>query len=122
MLGTLRRSSGFTDSVSYNSLYDKYRAVANECKQAILDYDIACEMRVLEANNLGAFYRFVNGKMGRRSGIAPLLDASGCLQYSDQMKADLLNEFFFRCSRKTTADCRISNPEFLPTILAYVTL
>ena len=33
MLGTLRRSSGFTDSVSYNSFYDKYRTVANECKQ-----------------------------------------------------------------------------------------
>ena len=73
----------------------KYRLTANECKQAILNYDIACEERIIKANNLGAFYRFVSNKMGRKSGFAPLLDQNGCFQCADQTKANLLNQYFY---------------------------
>ena len=66
-----------------------------------------CEERVLGANNLGAFYRFVNSKMGRTNGIAPLLDPMGNLLLSDQEKADLLNNYF--CSVFTDDNGRLPN-------------
>ena len=66
-----------------------------------------CEERVLGANNLGAFYRFVNSKMGRMNGIAPLLDPMGNLLLSDQEKADLLNNYF--CSVFTEDNGRLPN-------------
>ena len=64
------------------------------CKQTILDFDVEIENRILKANNLGAFYRFVNNKLGSRGGIAPLYDSAGTLLVSDSDKADLLNTFF----------------------------
>ena len=60
-----------------------------------MNYDIACEERILKANNLGKNFRFVNNKIGRKSGIAPLFDQNGCFQCSDQAKADLLNQYFY---------------------------
>ena len=94
-LSSLRLSDSSTSSLNADELFDKYRRVANECKQAILNYDIACEERILKANSLGKFFRFVNNKIGRKSGIAPLLDQNGCFQCSDQAKADLLNQYFY---------------------------
>ena len=91
------RTSRSSDQASSSTdlLYESYRRVAGECKQAILDYDIACEKRILDANNRGAFFRYVNSKIGRPNGIAPLLDPSGVLICDDQAKANLLNEYFF---------------------------
>ena len=68
--------------------------VSRECKQAVLNFDIDRENKILEANNLGAFYKFVNKKLASPSGIAPLHDASGNSLTSDQDKTNLLNEYF----------------------------
>ena len=95
------------NSARTTDLFNKYKLVANECKQAILNFDSMCEERVLGANNLGAFYRFVNSKMGRMNGIAPLLDPMGNLLLSDQEKADLLNNYF--CSVFTEDNGRLPN-------------
>ena len=48
----------------------------------------------MEANNLGAFYRFVNNKLSAKTGIAPLFNPAGTLLSSDSDKADLLNDYF----------------------------
>ena len=79
-----------------DELKNRYTYVSMICKQAILDFDVEIENRILKANNLGAFYRFVNNKLRSRGGIAPppLYDSAGTLLVSDSDKADLLNTFF----------------------------
>ena len=81
-------------AVNTPDLKEKYRKIALECKQAILNFDIQRENNILEANNLGAFYKFVNKKLSSCRGIAPLYDPSGNLIVSDIDKACLLNEYF----------------------------
>jgi hypothetical protein len=72
----------------------KYVKIANECRLAILNFDKEREERILKANNLGAFYNFVNGKLSSRSGIAPLETHHGHLATSDLEKAEILNNYF----------------------------
>ena len=52
-------------------LFSKYYKLVNECKLAIFKFDSTQEEKILEANNLGAFYKFVNNKIGNKSSIAP---------------------------------------------------
>ena len=76
------------------SLFLKYRNIANECKLEIIKFDTQREDKLISANNLGAFYRFVNNKIGDRSGIAPLKNNENTLITLDCDKANLLNEYF----------------------------
>ena len=76
------------------ALFAKYRTVANECKLEILKYDTLKEQKILDAQNLGAFYKFVNRKIGNQSGVAPLKDDKLNLITSDIDKANLLNAYF----------------------------
>ena len=75
-------------------LHNKYKQIAKECCDAILKFDIDRENRMLQTNNLGVFYKFVNNKLNNRSGIAPLKDAHGNLLMNDDEKAVLLNIYF----------------------------
>ena len=77
-----------------HELKNAYFKVSHECKIEILNFDIGRENKLLEANNLGAFYKFVNKKLSSKTGIAPLLDSSGNLTVSDSERANLLNEYF----------------------------
>ena len=56
-------------------------------------YEQNCESRVVDADNIGAFYRFVNVRLGNKTGISPLHDASGNIVLDDCSKADLLNNY-----------------------------
>ena len=82
-----------------------YIDVANKCKLEILNFDIEREYRILQANNLGAFYKFVNSKLSSKSGIAPLYDKFDNLVTPDGDKANLLNEYFY--SVFTKDDCQL---------------
>jgi len=77
-----------------SALYCKYYSVANECKLAIFQYDAQREERLLNANNLGAFYKFVNNKTGSHSSIPPLKNNLNSFLFSDEDKANLLNKYF----------------------------
>ena len=70
------------------------RKIAHECKMAILNFDAQREVKIIEVNNLGAFYKFVNNKLNNHCGIAPLSDASNNFIFSDIEKANLLNDYF----------------------------
>ena len=72
----------------------KYTNIANKCKLAILKFDTDREIKMLESNNLGAFYRFVNNKTTSSSGVAPLRNPDGTIITSDIDKANLLNNYF----------------------------
>jgi len=52
------------------------------------------EMRIIEANNLGAFYRHVNKRIKHRDPVPALIDSSGVTNTSDERKANILNEYF----------------------------
>ena len=75
-------------------LATKYRDIANICKIEISKFDTEREGKILKANNLGAFYRFVNGKLGKNSGIAPIKTAEGILLTGYSDRASLLNNYF----------------------------
>ena len=77
-----------------NATQLKYTEIANKCKLAILEFDKAREEKILQANNLGAFFKFVNAKLNSSSGIAPLLNPDGSFSTSDLDKAALLNKYF----------------------------
>ena len=72
-------------------LRDKYNKIANDCKLAILNFDMMRERKILD---LGAFYRYVNGKLCNKSGIAPLYNNDNILLTSDSDKTNLLNSYF----------------------------
>ena len=72
----------------------KYREISHECKLEITKFDMMHEEKLLETNNLGAFYKFVNKKMGNRPCIAPLKTADDKLLINDTDKANLLNSYF----------------------------
>ena len=72
----------------------KYSEISSECKAAILKYDIDCEEKILNSNNFGAFYKFVNKKLTSSSGVAPLINSEGILISADIDKANLLNKYF----------------------------
>ena len=48
----------------------------------------------MESKNKGQFFKFINGKMGRKQGVGILKNDAGELLVSDQEKADSLNRFF----------------------------
>ena len=49
--------------------------------------------RMLNANNVGAFYKFVNNKVGRNHGVGPL-SMNNVIFTSDWDKAAILNQYF----------------------------
>ena len=77
-----------------DQLKSKYAQIVSDCKEAITNYDIDRESKLLDTNNLGAFYKFVNGKLSNSSGIPPLTDPAGNLLISDYDKSNLLNSYF----------------------------
>ena len=99
------------------SLKLKYNEIANDCKLAILNYDKEREERILQSNNLGSFFRFVNQKLSSKSGIAPLLTPGGHLATTDLENAELLNEYF---ESAFTIDNGV-NPTFpIPVLVPFV--
>jgi len=52
------------------------------------------ERRVINNNNVGAFYRFVNARTCDRTGIGPLRGSDGQTVVNDKEKANVLNSFF----------------------------
>jgi hypothetical protein len=72
----------------------KYSNIANQCRLEIFKFEKEKEIKILQSNNLGAFYNFVNKKLSSKSGVAPLKDPHGNLILSDIQKANLLNEYF----------------------------
>ena len=77
-----------------DQLRSKYAQIVSDCKEAITKYDIDRETKILNTNNLGAFYKFVNRKLSNTSGIPPLTDPAGNLIISDYDKSNLLNSYF----------------------------
>ena len=72
----------------------RYNNISKKCKIAIQNFDAERESKLLQSNNLGAFYKFVNKKLSSSTGVAPLANSSGTLITDDSDKANLLNSYF----------------------------
>ena len=72
----------------------KYRQTCATYKRAVRNHEIECEKHILDANNIGAFYKYVNSKLTCRSGVGTLVDPSGNSVEDDHGKAELLNDYF----------------------------
>ena len=51
-------------------------------------------MKVIEADNIGAFYNYISKRTTYRSSIGALLDNDGDIVTDDKAKADLFNDYF----------------------------
>ena len=72
-----------------------YTVAHDECRRLIKEYEREKERDVIDADNVGKFYRFVNRKLSCKSGVGTLRDvASQGLITDDKEKANLLNDFF----------------------------
>src|SRR6267154_472589 len=63
----------------------------NTCKQQMLLHEKSCEHKILNGSDLGCFFKFVNSKSGRKSGVAPLKAMNGEYIFDDKVKAEMLN-------------------------------
>ena len=79
----------------YNpELANKYKTLAIECKEAIEVHEIELENRVIDSNNIGTFYKYVNKKLSHPTGIGTLFDSKHSPVVDDLSKAELLNHYF----------------------------
>ena len=103
-----------------------YRAVDLKCRNLLRDYETKREQKVIERNNAGCFYRFVNNKLSCKRGLGALSDNKGGVIVSDAERADLLNNYFSSvCTtdngtmptveRSVPADVEIESIEFTPS-------
>jgi len=79
-----------------------YKRQAAIVKKLLFDYEKQKELELINRNNLGGFYRFLNNKLSCKSGVGPLRIQSGSLVTEDSTKAEVLNDYF--CSVFTKDD------------------
>ena len=79
----------------------KFKAITKECISEINKFHADKELKLIANGNLGSFFKYVNCRTSFRSGIAPLKNENGVIQYDDLEKAKLQNMNF---SSNFTAD------------------
>jgi hypothetical protein len=75
-------------------MHNSYRRVQFKCRQLIRDFEVKKERKIIKADNIGKFYKFVNKKLSCSSGVGALLNKENILVTDDNAKANVLNEFF----------------------------
>ena len=60
-----------------NNIAAAYRSAASKCKQLIYGYELRKEQKVVNCNNTGAFYKFVNNKISSKKGVGALRSRKG---------------------------------------------
>jgi len=75
-------------------LKSKYHAMRKKCSVAVDDYIRRKEDHIINSDNLGLFYKHVNKKLVSKTSIGVLKDSTGSYVYRDDMKAELLNDYF----------------------------
>ena len=109
-------------------LYDRYRQTVKEYKSAVRDYELSKEQHIIDTGNTGAFYKYINHKLGRKHDIGILEDSSGQHVTSDVGKAELLNSYFGSVSvqddgitpvfeRRVADEIKIDTVQFTPARL-----
>jgi len=71
-----------------------YRESANAVRKAIYAHTCQIENNLIDSNNLGSFYQYVNKKLSSRCGTGCLKRDDGSLTNDPKEKAELLNKYF----------------------------
>ena len=71
-----------------------YKAYSVKCVQAIQAYYRNLENELVQSDNLGKFYRYVNGKISGRKSVPPIRDSSGNLITDKALQANTFNRYF----------------------------
>lgn len=79
------------NSVSYQA---KYNTINKKCIDAVAYFVRRKEEELIQHNNLGSFYKYVNSKTGTKASIGILRDRNNLDITTDQSKADAFNDFF----------------------------
>ena len=77
-----------------DKIRQRYHTAHQYCRNLLRDYELKLEQEIIDADNLGKFYRFVNNRTSCKSGIGTLIDAENKPVIDDRQKASLLNDFF----------------------------
>ena len=80
-----------TKDLKYKQAYKTYSV---KCTKAIQAYYRELEMALVQSDNLGKFYRYVNGTMSGRKSIPPVKDAAGNLITDKISQANIFNRYF----------------------------
>ena len=75
-------------------LRTRYNQACAKYKLSVRTNEIEKERKVLDANNPGSFYKYVNSKLTCKSGIGTLVNSNGDDITDDDGKANLLNDYF----------------------------
>jgi len=79
-----------------------YRIASNRCQLLIRNYELKREQKVIESNNAGSFFNFVNKNLTCKKGVDVLRDEqSGNTVSDDEERANMLNTY---CSSVCTQD------------------
>jgi len=76
------------------SSLDSYKQLASECRLLIYKFNIARELKVINSENISAFYRHCNKRFNSRSVVGPIRTASGSLTTDSQTKANIFQDCF----------------------------
>ena len=72
----------------------RYLCISKECRAAIFEYTLSKERALVDSNNLGRFYKYVNRKLSSKSGIGVLKNDQNELIYDSAGQASILNKYF----------------------------
>ena len=72
----------------------KYQRYATRCKHAVESYNATRELELVNCNDIGQFYKFVNRKLSVRKSIPPIKSADGSLLSNSLDQADAFNQYF----------------------------
>jgi len=72
----------------------KYRHHVFEWRKLVRQRDKDVEERIVESNNLGAFYRYINKRIVNRSDIGAITNDTGRVLIEEDEKANAFNDYF----------------------------
>ena len=73
---------------------EKYDEYAVKCKQATERFNANCEEDLVQTNDLGKFYRFVNRKTSNYKAIPAMYGDDGKLNTNPPDQANIFNKYF----------------------------
>jgi len=73
---------------------EAYRLSVQKYRLLVRRYEIKKEQKIIEANNMGDFYKFINKKLSCKVGIGALRDEARKILTTDIERAMALNEYF----------------------------
>lgn len=75
-------------------LKSKYKLISKQCRNSIFKAELDIENNVINSNNLGKFYSYVNSKCCKKKSVGVIKSSDGTLLFNDVDKANALNTYF----------------------------